>query len=393
LLLFAASWVVPVAGPPIRDGCVAVEAGRIVWVGPRSGAGAPGGPLRDLGDGVLMPGLVNAHCHLELTALRREPAAAPDRSVFVDWVSALVAARGSLAPARMREGAETGIAELLESGTVAVGDVSNDLAHVDLMRRAGLDGVAFFELLGWDPAGAEAILERTEERLARLEPGPPEVRLAAHAPYSVSSRLFGMLVKRGGLAAVHLAESPEETAFLQDGTGALAAFLLERVGPVPFEPPGSSPVQYLDSLGVLRPGLLAAHCVQVGARDQALLAERGVHVAVCPRSNRNLGVGIPPVPDMLRAGVAVCLGTDSAASAGALDLMQDVAALQREFPDLDPAVIVGMATAAGAKALGLVDLGALAPGRRARLAFAAGASNRPLDFLTSGEARLRPVEC
>jgi cytosine/adenosine deaminase-related metal-dependent hydrolase len=392
LNLLAASWVVPVAAPPIRGGCVAVSDGRVAWVGRRGEAGAPAGKLQDLGDGVLMPGLVNAHCHLELSALRRDPArSAPRESEFVPWVAELVAGRTGLGAEKERKGAAEGMAELVQSGTVAVGDVSNGLAHLDLLRDSGLDGVVFYELIGWDPARAETILERAHLTLASLGPGAPSVKLAAHAPYSVSPRLFGLMARRG-VRAVHLAESPEESRFLREGGGALAAFLGERVGPVAFEPPGTSPVLYLDSLGVLRPGLLAAHCVQTDAADRALLAERGVRVAVCPRSNRNLGVGIPPVPEMLKAGIRLCLGTDSAASAGALDLMQDMAALQREFPDLDPGTIVAMATAGGAEALGIPDLGSLVPGNRAALAFAKGAIDEPLGFLTSGEARLRRVE-
>ena len=393
MLLLTAAWVVPVAAPPIRDGCVAVSDGRIAWVGRRGGPGQPEGRFRELGSGVLLPGLVNAHCHLELTAL----GLAGERrfTSFVDWVEALVAARASLDAATARDGARRGIEELRRSGTVAVGDVSNELGHLDLLRESGLEAVVFFELIGWDPARAASILAWAEGRMAELAaPGPVRLRLAAHAPYSVSPPLFAGLVRRGGPAAVHLAESPEESRFLRDGGGEWAAFLDRRVGPVPFEAPGTSPVRYLDSLGALRPGLLAAHCVQVDGGDRALLAERGVGVAVCPRSNRNLGVGMPPVPELLAAGVALSLGTDSAASAGRLDLMQDVSALQREFPRLDPAVIVRMATLGGAEALGLPDYGSLEPGKRAALAVAPAPEGtaEPLSFLTSGEARLEPVE-
>jgi cytosine/adenosine deaminase-related metal-dependent hydrolase len=397
--LLTASWVVPVTSPPLRDGLVAVEAGRIVWVGRRGDPGEPEGVAQDLGAGVLLPGLVNAHCHLELTALRGALApvfdAPADGSRFVPWVRDLIRARGSLAPDAQERATREGIEELLETGTVAVGDVSNDLAHLALLDESDLDAVVLFELIGWDPSQARQVLERAEARLRQARAGRVEVRLAAHAPYSVSAALFALLVARGGPAAVHLAESPDEVHFLREGGGELSAFLEERVGPVPFEPPRTTPVRYLDSLGVLQRGVVAAHCVQVDSGDRALLAERGVHVAVCPRSNRNLGVGSAPVPDLLRAGVALCLGTDSAASAGSLDLMQDVALLRREFPELDPAVLVRMATAGGAEALGLPDLGSLAAGKRAALGFAPADGARvvePMEFLTSGQARVRPVE-
>jgi cytosine/adenosine deaminase-related metal-dependent hydrolase len=221
------------------------------------------------------------------------------------------------------------------------------------------------------------------------------VRLAAHAPHSVSLPLLRALAREGGPAAIHLAESAAEQRFLSDGDAEWSAFLGRRgVGHVSFAPPRTTPVRYLDGLGALHPGLVAAHCVHVDADERALLARRGVFVVVCPRSNRRMGVGIPPVPEMLAAGVEVCLGTDSLASADSLDLLQDAAALHREFPALEPAAIVRMATATGARALGLGDLGVIARGKRAALAFAAapGTVADPLDFLVSGEARARRVE-
>jgi cytosine/adenosine deaminase-related metal-dependent hydrolase len=391
LLLLTAAWVVPVVAPPIRDGIVGVREGRIAWVGAPSDPSRPDGQPRSLGPGVLLPGLVNAHCHLELTTLAE---LAHQGLRFVPWIERLVAERARLDPAAAREAARAGIEELRSTGTVAVGDVSNNLAHLDLLRESGLDAVVFFELLGWDPAQAGSVLQRAEARLAEVaSSGRVRVELAAHATYSVSAALFAALVARGGPGAVHLAESAEESRFLGRGGGELAAFLERRVGPVPFVPPERSPVAYLESLGVLHRGLVAAHCVQLVAEDCALLAKHGVHVALCPRSNRNLGVGVAPVPALEAAGVSLCLGTDSAASGGRLDLMEDVAALQREFPGLAPAAIVRMATLGGAEALGLPDLGSLERGKRAALAFApaTGPVAEPLAFLTSGAAHAHPV--
>jgi aminodeoxyfutalosine deaminase len=393
LQTLTASWVVPVDRPPLRDGRVAVSEGRIVWVGGPGDPGEPAVPLRDLGPGVLLPGLVNAHCHLELGHLAR---ALRGANGFVPWVEALVAARGQADEGEVREGTRRGIVELERTGTVAVGDVSNRLDHLDLLEASGLTAVVFYELLGWDPARASALLEEADRRVAGVVPKRlrESVRLAAHAPHSVSPALLAGLVARGGPAAIHLAESGEECAFLAQGNGEWGAFLERRgLAHVSFAPPGTTPVRYLEAAGALRGGLLAAHCVNVDEGDRELLARRGVHVAVCPRSNRALGVGIPPVPDLLRAGVRVCLGTDSLASVPTLDLADDMAALHREFLALDPAVIVRMATRGGAEALGLHDLGTLAPGRQAALAFAA-VGRPPKDpnaFLVSGEARLERV--
>jgi cytosine/adenosine deaminase-related metal-dependent hydrolase len=153
-------------------------------------------------------------------------------------------------------------------------------------------------------------------------------------------------------------------------------------------------VRYADGLGLLHPGLVAAHGVQVDAADREILARRGVAVVLCPRSNRNLGVGRADVPALLAAGVRLGLGTDSLASVETLDVLDDAVLLARQFPALDPGAIVRMATAGGAEALGLEDLGTLAPGQSAALAFAAadGTPADPYLYLLSGEATPRRVE-
>ena len=369
-----------------------IEGEQVRWVGAPSDPDAPKGEAQDLGRGVLMPGLVNAHCHLELSHLYGRL----DRTQgFAHWVEDLVDQRGAQGPGAVRAAAAKAIRQMQGTGTVAVGDVSNDLAHLDLVAASRLVAVVFHELLGWNPERAAAIAEGADARRAgRLGRGV-EVRLAAHAPHSVSPALFAELVKRGGPAAIHLAESAEEARFLLRGDGAWQRFLERRgLGDLPFDAPGVSPVRYLDDMGALRPGLLAAHCVYVDDADRARLAAQGVHVAVCPRSNLNLGVGIPDVPALLAAGVQLCLGTDSLASVDTLDLMDDATALHKEFPEMDPAVIVEMATAGGARALGLQDYGAIAPGMCAELAFARADAvpDDPVAFLVSGAARPRRVD-
>ena len=392
--ILGASWVLPILGPPLRDGRVAIEDGRVAWAGRAGEAGQPRGPVRDLGRGVLLPGLVNAHCHLELSHLAGQVPCGPG---FVPWVEGVVASRGRFTEGAVRSAAAAAIRSLAERGTVAVGDVSNALGHLDLLAASRLSAVVFLELLAWDPGKAEATLAWADERVSKsaasLRPGL-EVRLAAHAPHSVSPALLGLLVARGGPAALHLAESRDEAAFLADASGSWPGFLARRgLGHVAFTPAGSSPVRYADGLGVLHPRLVAAHGVQVDAADRETLARRGVHVVLCPRSNRNLGVGEADVPALAAAGVRLALGTDSLASAETLDVLDDAAFLHRRFPGLDPAAIVRMATLGGAEALGLADLGAIAPGRRAALAFAAGeAKAGPHELLLSGEARPRPVE-
>ncbi|HET8647610.1 MAG TPA: amidohydrolase family protein [Vicinamibacteria bacterium] len=381
------------AAPPIAGGRVAVEDGRVRWVGGAGEAGQPEGTVVDLGQGVLMPGLVNAHCHLELSHLAGE---VPTDGGFVSWVEQVVQKRLGTDEKDVRAGARRGISQLESTGTVAVGDVSNTLKHLDLLEKSTLQAVVFHELLSWDPNKSMVLLAAADqvEKLSNRQPLKLDVRIAAHAPHSVSPRLMSGIVKRGGPFAIHLAESPQESDFLMNGDGEWGAFLARRgAGKVAFKAPGLSPVKYLDSIGALRKGLVAAHCVHCDEADRALLAERGAHAVICPRSNAALQVGRADVPALLEAGVKLALGTDSLACVDTLDLMAEAATLQRSFPGLDPAVIVRMATLGGAEALGLKDHGSIASGKRGALAFAPGPSDLrdPLAFLTSGEAQARPA--
>jgi aminodeoxyfutalosine deaminase len=394
LVLLRAGWVVPVSGPAIRDGIVAVESGRVAWVGAADAPDRPPAEERDLGPGVLLPGFVNAHCHLELSYLA---GAVPGAGGFSDWVGKLVAQRVGESGDGLRSAADLAARAMVAAGTVAVGDISNRLAHLDLMAAAGLRAVVFHELIGWDPGRAQDVLSAAEAALRSLTPQAGiEVKLAAHAPYSVSPALFAALRAHGGPACVHLAESPDEVRFLRTGDGPWVDFLASRgLDQVPFTAPGTSPVKYLDDLGVLHPRLLAVHCVQVDVEDARLLAARGVSVAVCPRSNRHIGVGTPPVPELLAAGVNVCVGTDSLASAPTLDVLADVRALHATFPQIAPATLIEMATRNGARALGLDDLGTLEPGQIGALAFMP--SDRrlkdPLAYVLHSEAKATSLAC
>jgi cytosine/adenosine deaminase-related metal-dependent hydrolase len=392
LEILTASWVLPVAAPPLRNGRVAVSEGRVQWVGGAGDESEPEAAVRDLGPGVLLPGLVNAHCHLELSHLEGE---VPHGGGFAGWVEGVVESRGHHGDAQVRAAVSRALSFLVERGTAAIGDVSNTLVHLDLLGASPLRAVVFLELLAWDPAAAERTLAWGREKMtAAATAANLELRLAAHAPHSVSPALLRLLAKDGGPAAIHLAESPEEKRFLADGGGEWAAFLARRgLGHVAFAPPGKSPVAYVDGLGVLHPGLVAAHAVQVDEQDRRTLATRGVHVVVCPRSNRNLGAGRADVPALVAARVPLALGTDSLASVETIDVLDDAVLVARQFPQLQKETIVRMATLGGAEALGLRDLGAIAPGMAAVLAFAPAlrVPDDPCRFLLSGEARLQRV--
>src|SRR6266496_1812542 len=154
MIAFQASWVIPVDGPPLRSGVVTVGGGRVRALGRQGTLEAGAQEVHDLGAGVLMPGLVNAHCHLELSHLAGRLAGAAG---FVDWVERLVTTRGEDPMDTVRARTAAAIEELERTGTVAVGDVSNALAHLDLLEDSSLRARVFFELIGWDPTAAERV--------------------------------------------------------------------------------------------------------------------------------------------------------------------------------------------------------------------------------------------
>ncbi len=393
---FRAAWVLPIAQPPVRGGWVQVEGGRIVAVG----EGPVSGDVRDLGPVALMPSLVNAHTHLELSVLRGQVPAAPS---LVMWVRALLAARRAVSrpadgsPAPGPRAVELAIDEARTSGTGLVGDVSNTLATVECLARRRMPARVFHEVLGFSASETEAALlvQEARARVDRLGSLDETVRvsLAAHAPYSVSTALLQALradleAHPHDVSSVHLAESPEEGAFLMDGSGPWRTLLAELgAWPADWSPPALTPVRYLESLGVLDARLLAAHAVWCTADDLARLAAHGVTAVSCPRSNRHVGAGAPPLSAMYRAGVRVAFGTDSLASAPDLNLFTELAEAKRLAPDVSAGALLESATRQGARALGFgEEFGSLAPGWRASLIAVrlAEPASDPGEYLVSG---------
>lgn len=365
---YRAAWVCPIDQPPIKDGLVTIEAGRIVSV--ESGSRTPDPGSRDLGNVVLLPGLVNAHIHLELSWLRGR---VPPAAKFTEWVKQMMAGRGGVErpdDPKVLEGIVGAIAELRASGTVAVGDISNSLASPALMHAAGLDGVVFHELLGFKERDG-ALVEKG--RAARAS-APGRVSLAPHAPYSTSPELFRAIrdAVTGSacpIMSVHLGESPEETELLQSGTGPWRG-ILEFIGVWrdDWAIPGCGPVEYMDRLGVIDAKTLVVHGVQFDEPSLARVARLGATIVTCPRSNQWVGVGVPPLERFYRSGVAVAVGTDSLASVEDLNLFSELKAMRGIAPNVPANRLLASATLVGARGLGLGhELGSLTPGKRAEI--------------------------
>jgi cytosine/adenosine deaminase-related metal-dependent hydrolase len=352
---------------------VTVDRGRIVALGHR--AAHEGVREVDLGEVAVMPGLVNAHTHLELSYLRDE---VPPASAFVTWVRGLLEARRRHPDARAPEildAIDQAVAEAIACGTAIVGDISNTLASFAALASSPLAAVVFYEIIKFNAPDPGDVVERARRALGELTPTDlVKTSLAAHAPYSVAPLVFRAIrqeIDRDPFApcSVHLAESAEEVEFIQTAGGPWRT-LLEELGS--WDPgwtaPAVSPVQYLDDGGFLDARVLAVHGVQTSGADLARLASRGTTLVTCPRSNGHTGAGVPPIEGFYRSGVRVAIGTDSLASAPDLSILAEVATLHALAPSVPPAALLDSATSQGARALGFdADFGTIEPGKRARL--------------------------
>jgi cytosine/adenosine deaminase-related metal-dependent hydrolase len=378
--LHSAPIVLPVTAEPIGDGAVLVEGDRVLAVGPRAELAAAHPDVRERAwAGVLTPGLVNAHAHLQYTDFEElnsldEP--------FHAWIAKVTAKRSSFTDAMWGESTRRGLHLMLRSGTTAVADIVTDPAGVlPPTARSGIGGISYLEIVfedarSWSETGRRLLLER-------LGSGPAgrQLGVSPHTPYTVAAAVFADCVAiardKGLRIHPHVAESPAESEFVLTGTGPFAAVMTnfgKAMELIRDGGSGLSPVAFLDKLGVFGPDVHAAHCVHCDAADREVLRGRGVHAALCVRSNKILQSGQAPVADYLRENAPFGVGTDSLASTPSLDLLEEAAALRAQAraqgyaqDDLDRRIIEA-ATLGGAAAMGLAEAGRIEPGARADLA-------------------------
>jgi len=384
-MLLRADYILPVVGPVCADAAVLIEDGRILAVDRADRLSAQvAEPVQDLGSVVIMPGLVNAHSHLELTALR--DAIAPGKP-FVDWIREIIRLKPTLNPKSYADGAKQGAAEALESGTTTVGDIVSVDGVVEALADSPLRRVSYWETLGIGPR-SEGAIDTLRGRLDAHRSGP-RVRfgVAPHAPYSTSPEVYRAALQlaheRGLPSTTHLAETTEEIEYLELGTGPFRGLLLDLGLIRPSEPAaGMSPREFLESVGGLTEGMLVAHMNHPLAGDAAALAASGCSVAFCPGAHAYFGRGRHPFRDLIDAGVNVALGTDSAAGNQRLSILAEMRAVFRAQRSLWPQVILRMATLNGAAALGMGEtVGALAAGYAADLVAVPLRRNGPADPL------------
>jgi cytosine/adenosine deaminase-related metal-dependent hydrolase len=360
VILYAADWVLPVEGEPVEGGGVTVEDGRVIAVGP---ADSLEGERREFPGAAIVPGLVNAHTHLEYAVY----AGFGDGLAFGPWLHTHIERKARIGWEEFVAIAKLGAAECLASGVTTIGDASFSGAAAVAASELGLGAIVYLEVFGHEPRRVEELRARIEALEPEVEPGVL-LGVSPHAPYSVSAEVYAETYALGRPVATHLAESDDERDYMLRGAGPIAA-----VSDV--EPPGTTSVRHLAAHGLLEARVLAAHCVKVDAEEIELLARHDVAVAHCPRSNALLGCGIAPLRKLLDAGIRVGLGTDSPASTPSFDMFEEMRAAvyaaraRAERPDaLSAAEALELATLGSARALGLEDeTGSLVAGKRADL--------------------------
>jgi 5-methylthioadenosine/S-adenosylhomocysteine deaminase len=377
-LYLRAPWALPIDAAPIPDAALLIGGdGRIAAVGPVASVPVPDNAQSlHLTDSVLLPGLVNAHTHLELTGFGER---APERE-FREWILTIRRLKQARSPEEFLAAARRGLQECWDRGVTTIAETGDSGAVVEALAEAGGSGIVYHEVFGPHPDQFEESLAGLQQRIRELRAratGRVRLGVSPHAPYTVSGPLYSGVAAWAAAEqlpiAVHIAESPAELEFVTRHTGPFADGWTARGIPLlddarhqasGHQPSGFlplSPVRWLDLHGVLGPRTLCIHAVQLDQSDIRLLAERQVAIAHCPLSNARHGHGKAPLGPLLRAGLRVGVGTDSVASVGRLDLLAEARAA-RALADLSAGEALALCTLEGARAIGLeAEIGSLTP--------------------------------
>lgn len=381
--IIAADHVLPISSAPIRNAAVAIDGGTIAAVGSRQQIqeNYPNAEIEDFGPAAILPGFVNCHSHLELTAMRGALDAVEND--FRTWLLKLNSLRAEMTNDDIVAAAVEGAREGAAAGVTCFGDIGRfGHAGVSALKEVGLRGIVFQETeFSPDNRTADDDFRNLGEKFERLKAEETElvsVGLSPHSPYTVGSRLFELIAQYAIInrvpLSIHAAESVEEVDLLTKGDGFFSD-IYDRFD-VEWQSPHCTPIEYLERLGVLSTKPLLAHCVVVSDGDIARIASNGAKIVHCPKSNAKFGHGWAPFEKFLDAGITVGLGSDSVASNNVCDLLEEsrfAALAARNRPDrkrfITAKEALKAATLGGAQALGLDHLiGTLEPGKQADIA-------------------------
>jgi cytosine/adenosine deaminase-related metal-dependent hydrolase len=364
--LITSKILVPVSAAPIQNGAVLINGGKIEAVG-KTSSFREGNFKRviDLTEDIVMPGFVNAHSHLQLSAAKGKIRRGTS---FVDWLRGVIAFNSSAAEEEVLKGMRDGIEEMMLTGTTSVGDISGNPLFLKAWAGTKLNVVAFAEAIAIREEDAENAENKVRGIIKSVRENMLIAGVSPHSPFTVSESLFKRLNRIAVIdripIMVHLSETAEEDEFVRDATGDISLLLDERGIKNGFKPRSVSPVRLLENYGVLD-GIIATHLNMVNSEDIELLAKRNVVPVFCPGSSAWFGRRkVMPMAEMLKAGLSPAIGTDSLASNESLSMLDEIRSAARYFPAIEREQILAAATLNGAKALGL-ECGSLEKGKNA----------------------------
>jgi 5-methylthioadenosine/S-adenosylhomocysteine deaminase len=384
--IYCGQWIVPVSSSPFADGGIAVNDDHIVAVDTRQTLldQFPEVEIQDFGPAAIVPGLVNSHSHLELTAMRGF--LENEESDFFAWLKKLTIARLERMTADdLNVSAQWGACEAARAGVTCTADASDSaLESMNALRAVGLRGIVFQESFGPDPRLAHENFAKLQTKISRLrerETSLVKCGVSPHAPYTVCGQQLEMIAQfaldENLPLMMHAAETLLEVSLLREGRGAFADGLKSRG--IDWQTPAVSPIQYLKQHNILATQPLLAHCIHVDAADIETLGETQTRVAHCPKSNSKLGHGVAPLLKFVERGITVGFGSDSVASNNVCDLLEEgrYALLLARSGEAESSAacslsahdVLQIATQRGARALGWQDqVGELKAGLQADFA-------------------------
>ncbi len=370
LVLFAKYLLTLDRPQPIEDAFVLIQGGRILQIGRRKDlAFLPSFRILDLGNTVLLPGLINGHCHLDYTRLKGK---VPRRKTFRKWLQEMGAKTRDTTRSEFRSSVREGIRQSLAFGTTTLCDVSTSGESLPLLRQSGLRAFWFWEILDLGQRFPRVYWNQTVDKWRELTSvahlsGLVQEGFSPHTLFTVSKETLGFLGKflsthKGHPTTLHLAESREEWNYFKKGKGPMADRIM-TLNPDWNLPRGTTPVQYLNQCGWLPKLNLAVHVNYADEKDLQLLAKNRITVVHCPGSHAFFGHASIPYARMNRLRIPVCLGTDSLASNTSLSLFREMRLFQKSHPHVQASEILAMVTTKPARALGLGNqLGRIKPG-------------------------------
>ena len=362
-MILRARLVLPISGPPLHDGAIAVTGRRIRAIGRWHELASHQGSKLDLGEVILMPGLINSHCHLDYTDMAGHFHAP---KLFTDWLKLITSTKAGWDLADFKRSWQRGADMLVRTGTTSVVDIEAVPQLLpDMWSATPLRVFSLLEMIGITARRPpQVVLQEALAKAASLKHSRCRVGFSPHAPYSTVPellRIAGVTARRQRrLTCTHVAESSLEFEMFKTGGGVMFEWL--KLSGRDMADCGSvSPVQHLERCGLLRNGLMAAHANYLGRSDARLLGRRGVTVIHCPRSHAYFKHDRLPWQPLLRAGVNICLGTDSLASVSKdrrhqkleLNLFEEMQTLANREPWLPPQKIIRMVTLNGARAVAM----------------------------------------